>query len=204
MQRPLNQAKPTDIQQTYRYLTRHKLNSQCQANHISCVVFDDNTGKLLEYRHLIQDQRYKVIWEKSFANKLGRLAQGIRNIQGTNTIFYIDKVKIPKHKKVSYDRIVCDVRPQREEKERTRLTVGGDKLEYSGPVTTETADITTAKIIFSSVISTPGARFISFDTKNFYLGTPMTEYEYITLHINIIPQEIIDKYDLHKIKDKNG
>lgn len=48
--------------------------------------------------------------------------------------------------------MVYDVRLQKEEQERTRLTVGCDKLEYNGSVTTETANITTAKIIFNSVV----------------------------------------------------
>ena len=70
---------------------------------------------------------------------------------------------IPINKKISYGRLVCDIREQKQEKERTRLTVGGDKLEYEGPVTTETADLTTAKVLFNSTISTPNARFIFFD-----------------------------------------
>ena len=48
-------------------------------------------------------------------------------------------------------------------------------MEYNGPITTETADITTVKILLNSTISTPGAKFCCFDIKNFYLRTPMME-----------------------------
>lgn len=65
-------------------------------------MFDDQTGKLHEYRHLLKHDRYKEIWNKSFANKLGRLAQGIQTIEGTDTIFFFPKDKIPKDKKISY------------------------------------------------------------------------------------------------------
>jgi hypothetical protein len=34
------------------------------------------------------------------------------------------------------------------------------------------------------------------DIKNFYLGTPMARFEYMRLPIAIIPQEIIEAYDL--------
>jgi hypothetical protein len=34
------------------------------------------------------------------------------------------------------------------------------------------------------------------DIKNFYLGTPMSRYEYMRLPINIFPQEIIQAYNL--------
>lgn len=94
------QTKQTDIQPTHRYPTRHKLKTQHQAQRISCVVFDENTGHLLEYRHFIKDKHYKVKWEKSFANELGRIAQGIRNIQRTNTNFFVDKKQVPVHKKI--------------------------------------------------------------------------------------------------------
>ena len=97
---------------------------------------------------------------------------------------------------------MCDVRPQKEEQERTRLIVGGEKIDYYGPILTQIADIITAKVIFNSVISIPGASFITYNIKNFYLVTPMKIYEYIRLHINIIPQEIIDKYNFNAIKDE--
>ena len=105
---------------------------------------------------------------------------------------------------MSYGCIVCEIRPQKEEKERTRLTVGGDKLPYNGPTSTEIADITTAKLVVNSTISTPQARFVVFDIKNFYLGTPMQDYEYIRLHISILPDEIINKYRLRQIMDEGS
>ena len=38
------------------------------------------------------------IWRKSFANELGKLAQGIRTVTGTNTVIFIPKTHVPKHK----------------------------------------------------------------------------------------------------------
>ena len=58
-----------------------------------------------------------------------------------------------------------------------------------------------AKILFNSVISTPGARFVTMDTSNFYLMTPLLRPEYI-LQFNILiglPDKIINQY---KSKDK--
>jgi hypothetical protein len=39
-------------------------------------------------------------------------------------------------------------------KRRTRLTVGGDQIEYPGDKSTRTAGLTTEKILINSVIST--------------------------------------------------
>ena len=56
----------------------------------------------------------------------------------------------------------------------------------------------------NSAISTPGAKCLIADVKNFYLDNDLPEPEYMKFHINIIPQEIIDEYALHKLVDDNG
>ena len=52
---------------------------------------------------------------RSLANEIGRLAQGIRDINGTDTIFFIPKYEIPKErlKEVTYARIVVDYKPHK-------------------------------------------------------------------------------------------
>ena len=40
---------------------------------------------------------------------------------------------------------------------------------------------------------------MTMDISNFYLSTPMEHREYMRPPLNIIPQEIIDHYDLNKI-----
>ena len=65
---------------------------------------------MLEYRDSIKIPKLRQTWMRSLANKLGRLAQGIREIKGTKTIYFIDKSEIPKDKlkQVTYARIVVD------------------------------------------------------------------------------------------------
>ena len=94
------------------------------------------------------------------------------------------------------DASVLTTAHRKKEPERTRLTVGGNLIDFPGDVSTPTADTTTAKLIINSTISTPGAKYMCGDIKNFYLGTPMARYEYMRLPIKIIPQEIIDEYSL--------
>jgi hypothetical protein len=57
------------------------------------------------------------------------------------------------------------------EKERVRLTVGGDRLDYSGEVTTSTANIRTFKILINSTLSTEEAAMMMMDIKKYYLST---------------------------------
>jgi hypothetical protein len=67
------------------------------ANFIGTIIGKD-TCNTLEYHHLIKSDKHRTIWQHSFANELRCLFQGICNIKGTNTCFFIPKHKVPKHK----------------------------------------------------------------------------------------------------------
>ena len=77
-----------------------------------------------------------------------------------------------------------------------RLTVGGDKVKFDGPVYTPTSDLTTSKLHWNSVISTPGAKYLVFDDNVFYLNNTMSKHEYHNISISLIPRDAIDKYNL--------
>ena len=113
---------------------------QTHLNTSLSAVINDTMGNVLEYRHLIKSDKYGKVWEHSFANKLGQLFQGIRNIPGTYTCSFIRKAQVPKHKRATYSRIVCNTRPQKEEIYRTQLTVGGNLIDFPGIKSTPTAD----------------------------------------------------------------
>ena len=91
---------------------------------------------------------------------------------------------------------MCSINPHKAETHRVRLTYGGDRSDYDDLVSTPTVDITTVKLHFNSIISTPGAKHMTLDLKNFYLNTPLTRYEYMRIPISYIPQQVIDHYQL--------
>ena len=150
-------------------------------------VFDEETGKFLKYQKLITHPKYHETWLHSSANEFGRLAQGVGGrIKGTNTIFFINKTQVPpdRYKDVTYAKFVCELKPNKAEVHRTRLTVGGDKVNYPGDVGTPTADLTLVKMHLNSVVSTRGARYMTLDVKNFYLNTPMARFEYVRINLS--------------------
>ena len=51
-----------------------------------------------------------------------------------------------------------------------------------------TADLLSIKLLLNSVISTPNAKFMTMDIKNFYLNTPLKWYEYLLLKLDNIPE----------------
>jgi hypothetical protein len=97
-------------------------------------------------------------------------------------------------KDTTYGLITCLVRPEKnDEPNRTRLVLGGDQVHYS-----------TVKLLINSIISTPGATFMTMDIQDFYLNTPMSRYEYMQLKISDMPGDVIEQYNLREIVTPDG
>ena len=69
-------------------------------------------------------------------------------------------------------------RDGKKDKYRTRITMGRNLVNYPGDWETPTANLLTVKLLLNSIISTPNAKFMTLDLKDFYLMTPMKRYEY--------------------------
>jgi hypothetical protein len=105
------------------------------------AVLDEETGDLLEYRHLLKHPKYKDIWSKSFGTEIRRLATT------TETIAFMSKEMIPhnRRKDITYGRIVCTHRSEKTDPYRTRITMGGNLINYPDDCGTPTADLLTVK-----------------------------------------------------------
>ena len=175
--------------------------------HMLNAILNEETGKMMEYRHLLADPKYRSIYSKAFGKEVGRLAQGIPDVvEGTDTITFIFKHDIPADdwNKVTYARICANYRPEKDDPYRIRITLGGDQLDVDEDCGTPTADMITTKLLFNSVISTPGAKFATVDVKDFYLCTPMNTPVYMRLKLSDIPENIIDQYNLREKVDDKG
>jgi hypothetical protein len=161
-------------------LGNHHLSQQHQAN----AVIHPVTGKEMDFSALMKDPRLQPLWTRGFGNECGRLFQGIRDIPGTDTCFFIEVENIPTDRKITYGKIVCDYKPHKKEKECVRLTVGGDRLNYSRDVATSTVDITTFKILISNTLSTEDVAMMMMDIKNYYLVNPLPRFEYMKMLIS--------------------
>ena len=65
--------------------------------------------------------------------------------------------------------------------------MGGDRIDYLNDVSTPTSDLTTAKCIINSTLSTKNAKCMVVDIKDFYLNIEMKRYEHMKLKLDIIP-----------------
>jgi hypothetical protein len=164
------------------------------------VVHSITKETITQYRKLQHDPDLQITWIPAMSKEIHRLAQGKAGITtGTDTIFFLPHSAIrtiPNNRTVTYARIVVDHRPQKDDPNRVRITVGGNLINYPFELTTRTTDMVSSKILWNSTISTIGARFAGADIKNMYLGTPLDQYEYMRMHLSIIPEDIIVHYGL--------
>jgi hypothetical protein len=63
----------------------------------------------------MKDPDLGPLFEIGLRNELGRICQGIRDIAGTNTDFGVDFTSIPKDRKMTYGKLVCDLKPNKTE-----------------------------------------------------------------------------------------
>jgi hypothetical protein len=167
------------------------------ALHTANTVIDAATGETFKHTQLIRGANSDE-WLYSTTNEFGHLTKCIipHMPSGTDTVAYLRHDDLPQRRKATYARSVATERPHKTEKKCVRLTVGGNLIHYPDKVSTPSADLGTVKILLNSVISTPRARFTTFDLKDFYLGTLVVRKEYMRIAITSIPQSIIDQYHL--------
>ena len=98
-----------------------------------------------------------------------------------------DIPNIPKDCVVTYARVVVNHRPQKTDPNCIRITAGGNLINYPGKLTTRTADITTSKLHWNSIFSTPGTKYMCLNKNNFYLLAPLDRYKYMRIPFPLVP-----------------
>ena len=106
------------------------------------------------------------------------------------------KSKVSKKNKATYTQYVVNVRLEKDNSNRVQIKASGDRLDCFGEKSTETATLETANILINSFLSTKNAKFMAMDIFNFYIQNDLEDFQYIWLHISMIPQKIIEEYNL--------
>ncbi len=114
------------------------------------------------------------LWQTAFGKDFGGMAQGDNKTgqKGTNSIFVMTHVEIPnipKDRTVTFACVVVDYCPQKVDPHCIQITDGSNLINYPGNLSTQTADFTTSKLMWNSVLSTKGTKYMCLAIKNFYL-----------------------------------
>ena len=76
-------------------------------------------------------------------------------------------------------------------------------MDFCGDASSVAASLATVKLLLNSVVSTKGEKFTTADIKDFFYASFLPDPEYMKIKLKIIPQEIIDQYQLQDLEE-NG
>jgi hypothetical protein len=178
-------------------------------DHFAMPMIHPTTGETItSYKKLMHDPATMEIWQTAFGKDFGGMVQGDNKTgqKGTNSIFVMtyDEIRlIPADQTVTYARVVINFCPQKLDPHCIQITAGGNLINYPGKLTTRTATLTTSKLMWNSVLSTKGAKYMCLDIKNFYLTAPLDHFEYMKMPLSLFPSWIKEQYNLEQ-HAKNG
>jgi hypothetical protein len=133
--------------------------------HVLGVIHPD-TGDTVKYPKLLQSSEGQLL-EESCSEEMGQLTNGYKQEAGTKTMHCIHVSDIPAGLTATYLCIITANRPTKAQTRSICFTVGSNRVNYPGDTSTKMSGLTTAKLLFNSEISTPNARFMTADIKDF-------------------------------------
>jgi hypothetical protein len=182
-QEAINLLLTDDIDNDLTNFTPLKLQPQSlhQLNyvHYAMPMIHPVTGKTItSYKKLMKDPVTQETWMTALGKDFGGMSQGDNKAGqvGTNAMFVMDPKDIPNilvDRTVTYANVVVDFMPQKEDLHCICITAGGNLINYPGKLTMQTADITTSKSHWNSVLSTQKAKYMCLDLKKNYLSVPL-------------------------------
>ena len=75
-------------------------------------------------------------------------------------------------------------------------TYGGDRTDYFGAVSANTAALETIMVLLNATVSEPGATFTTADIKDFFLMSDLSRPEYMWIQLSQIPDRIQRAYNI--------
>ena len=176
------------------YSTQEYTNPQEHLNNATLNL--DEQGRKLTYQRAIRGPE-RENWVQAEGQEISRLLE-------SDTICPIHSSQQPPDRRSD----TTYYNPQTKEKindqmqktYRIRGTAGGDKINYPGNVSANTADMEVVKLLIQSVASDRHNKGVSnwmtLDIKDYYLGAPLERPEYIRIPTRFIPADIQEKYNL--------
>ena len=148
----------------------------------------DETGEILTYKNAMRGPD-RLNWELAAGEEIIRL-------KTSGTIQFITEDQKPKDRKASYYNPQVKKKSTEEGiKYRVRGTYGGDRCDYEGVKTSQTASLEVLKCELNAVV-TEGAYWTTADIENYYLGTTLPRTEYMRINARDIPEAIARLYNL--------
>jgi hypothetical protein len=147
----------------------------------------DSNNKPLNYKAARRGPD-ALLWRNEESKELVRL------LEDTKTMKLFDCTLKPLNRKASYynPQIQCKVKDGVIVR-RIRGTYGGNISDFTGNCSSYTADLQTVKIHYNAIVS-EGAKMLTLDLTDFYLGSTLPHPKYMWLTSVQIPPDIQERY----------
>jgi hypothetical protein len=134
------------------------------------MIHPVTSESISSYKRLMNNPVTADTLMRAFGKDFGRMSQGDNKTgqPGTNAMFVMlssDVPNIPKDRVITYAKVVVNHHLQKVDPNQIRITSGGNLINYPGELITRTADITTAKLLWNSMLSTPGLSICALTSK---------------------------------------
>ena len=196
-----NDMSPLVSQATILNLARachtdmHPLTTLPEFEHIAWNVTMEDDGTKLVWTQLNNPAHSNhEFWDQANAEEFDR------QIEGTDTIEPMLWKDLPPGATVSYVTFVPSYKKDAEGQPlyRVRMVYGGDRLKYVdvGNRSSQSAALSTLRVLWNDVLSTPQGKFMTADLKDFFLQVRLKKSEYISVNMSAIPESTQLKYQL--------
>ena len=90
-----------------------------------------------------------------------------QRVKGAATfrVIWFDDIPPAKQREVFHTSVVCEIRADKDDPNRTRITIASGRIVYHGNVATRTGGLELVKLMINSVLSKRGAKAACFDIK---------------------------------------
>ena len=98
-----------------------------------------------------------------------------QRIKGTAAfkVIRFNDITFDKRKDIFHTRVVYEYRPDKDNPNRTPITIAGGHILVTFDVSTPVGSLELVKLMINGVLSRPNAKFSAFEIKNSYLDMPM-------------------------------
>ena len=73
------------------------------------------------------------------------------------------------------------------------MIISDSNILYLEDMGTPNVSLELIKLIINILLLLRNAKFLCFDIKNFFLGTPLDRFEYVRIKFNNIPEKFMDE-----------
>ncbi len=142
----------------------------------------------------MHDPNTLKVWQTAFGKDFEGMVQGDNKMgqKGTCSVFVITWKEIDAAKAAgaewTYTRIVVNFWPQKDDPNQICIAVGSNLIKYKGDTSTRTAELTTSKLLWNSILSTEDAKYMCLDLNNFYLAAALDSFEYMEIPLALFPE----------------